>query len=213
MADIRKLLASALGSGDLSADPNRETPADRIGAMAFSDHLGSALWRLKWGNDEEQAQAALALLSRRVARRNGDSPALVRRICSIALAEWLDDLCRHCSGRGHMAVEGTPHTKAACPKCSGTGANKPSEMARIRALGMRDVSGYRKLVQRFDRAHARISEADTQAWLDIAFQLERVGYRSGIAKKVLAFRDSAAIMRVSAAPATTTSTCGGQDAA
>ena len=65
MANLRKLVASALNSSDLSESYIIETAIDRIGALAFSDALGSELWALKYAGDARSWDRALALLSLR----------------------------------------------------------------------------------------------------------------------------------------------------
>lgn len=183
MANLRKLIASALSGADLSQDPLCETAIDRIGAMAFSNRLGGELWRMKEGNDAAAAARALALLVKRV-RKAHDSKRWYRRLCLVALREWMDRACRGCGGRGliQATVMSAQHT---CTVCNGSGQRSYSDQWRMNQLGLSKES-YGKWERRLALIHEQISAADRAEYATLALQLERIAPLTR--KKVLDFR-------------------------
>lgn len=170
MSDLRILVAAALNASDLTASDLRETAVDRIGALAFADPLGGALWALKWANEARAFDRSLALLAHRSKRAARDL-GLRRALCRLALEEWLYDLCLTCGGRGiRVATEFAPVRH--CEACDGSGRRQASELGRARVLGL-DVSAYRRFAPGLDLVFARITDAEDRAWLDIARQLGR----------------------------------------
>jgi hypothetical protein len=196
MGDIRKLIASAVTGGDLSESEITETALDRVmalGTAGISSPLGTSLWRLKYANDHREYEPALALLTRQV-RRPNQVLSFMRKLCQCVLNEWLDELCRKCGGRGHIVAEGTPHAKSACTSCSGHGVRAVSAQHRMRAMRLSDKA-YPKWEAQFARAYLAIVDADDNAWLEVAKQLGRVGNRASFARRTLAIRRTAEIMR------------------
>jgi hypothetical protein len=127
---------SAIFGGDLSDDPNCETALDRIMAFAWSDALGAALWRLKWGYDATAFDRALFLLTDRcLNKQRRESRRWVQRLCEIVLREWLDDNCRTCGGLRFIMATGSS-AKHVCTVCAGTGLLRPSDQARMREMGL-----------------------------------------------------------------------------
>ena len=175
MSDLRMLIVKALQGLDMVDDPLRETGLDRIGALACSDPLGAALWRVKWAGDPRAFKPALELLVKKV-KRPHDARFWVTRLCNVVLREWLDELCGHCDGRGVMVVAGTPAARAACPICSGTGVRRPSEQQRAARMHL-PVDKYPKWEPRFRRVELAIRRADSAVWSQVADQLERGGSR------------------------------------
>lgn len=169
------VIVKALQGLDMLDDPLRETGLDRIGALACSDPLGAALWRVKWAGDPRSFGTALALLVKRV-RKPHEARTMVVKLCHAVLQEWLDELCRHCEGRGAMVTPGTPVARHACPVCSGTGVRKPSEQRRAAKLGFA-VMTYLRWEPRFRRVELAIRRADAAVWVQVAAQLERDGAR------------------------------------
>ena len=209
MSNLRKLVATALRAADLSDDPLRETALDRIGALAFSDALGSKLWRLRWSYDASCFKPAALLLWRRTQRPH-ENNKIHKVICEVVLGEWLDDLCRTCHGRGHAVVKGTGRAGNPCTVCNGTGSRRHNDLERMRSTGL-SAGAYRKWEPRFASAHAALSAADVQAWLDVARQLERITGGRIVAKKFLELRSNRSIIGVSgttAHPGTTPTTSG-----
>lgn len=174
-ADLRILVARALNSSDLSPSDLRETDVDRIGAVAFADPLGGALWALKWGGDARAYAKALDELTRR-SRRVCLNLERRENLCRVALEEWLDDLCRRCGGRGTQ-VATTIAPARTCHVCEGSGKRQISEVWRARKLGL-ERNEYRKWESRYDAVQRRIVDAEWRAWRDIARQLERRGVRA-----------------------------------
>lgn len=169
------VIVKALQGLDMLDDPLRETGLDRIGALACSDPLGAALWRVKWAGDPRSMKTALALLVKRV-RKPHEARTMVVKLCQTVLQEWLDELCRHCDGRGAMVTPGTPVARHSCPVCNGTGVRKPSEQRRAAKLGFQ-VATYRRWEARFRRVELAIRRADSAVWGQVAAQLERDGAR------------------------------------
>lgn len=181
MANLRKLVAAALNSSDLSQSEIVETAIDRIGALAFSDAFGGELWSLKYAGDARSWPRALGLLSLRC-RRVAPERTIRMRLCRLCLTEWLDDNCRTCGGRRFLAanVNAAAHT---CTTCSGTGLRRYSDLWRMREMGL-ERHAYQRWLQRFAAVHRKIADADLQVWHDLAEQLGQVPARM-IREKVL----------------------------
>ena len=181
MANLRKLVASALNSSDLSQSDIVESAIDRIGALAFSDALGSELWSLKYAGDVRGWHRALAVLSRRskVIAPHGKIRATLCRLC---LIEWVDENCRTRGGRRFIMAAQTSAAHV-CTTCSGTGLRRYSDLWRMREMGL-DRRAYTRWEAKFSAVHRKISDADTQVWHDIAEQLGHVPARM-IREKVL----------------------------
>lgn len=173
MADIRKLVATAILGSDLTDNPLIETALDRIRAFAFSDRLGSLLWRLRYANDHRAFADAVLVLSHRMALP-GEARSMREKVAGTAIMEWLDDICRTCQGRGRLVPKNAPVATHACTKCNGTGTGHHSDAKRARALGL-SLAAARKWGPRVARAHDLISAADTATWLETAARLERAG--------------------------------------
>lgn len=199
MSDLRKLLASALAGSDLSEDPTGESPLDRVRALAFSDRLGSHLWRLKWAHDAGAYRPAAALLAKRL-RRQHEPREMVERVAEAALREWLDELCPTCGGRGHAVIEGTPTAGRTCVPCNGTGLRRYRDADRMRATGLTREQ-YPRWEARFARAHSAISAADRRAWGDVAAQLERIAGVAGVRQEVMHLKEKCGTLSGSSSPA------------
>jgi len=174
VANLRKLVASALNSSDLSQSAIVESAIDRIGALAFSDAFGGELWSLKYAGDARSWSRALALLSLRC-RRVAPERTIRVRLCRLCLFEWLDDACRTCGGRRFLVAN--PNAAAhSCTTCSGTGLRRYSDLWRMREMGL-DRHAYRRWEQKFAAVHRKITDADAQVWHDLAEQLGHVPAR------------------------------------
>jgi hypothetical protein len=206
LADLRKLLAIAIQGSDLSHDPNCETALDRIGALAFSDRLGGALWRVKYANDPGAFRPSIYILAKRM--EPGRNPGkTVKKIAECVLREWLDPICRHCMGRGYTIIAESRRAKDACSKCDGTGQRRHSNQARAKVTGI-PLKAYPKWERTFAHAHMLLQTADQQTWFDIATQLELITGISNSAgryarelKKSLAISRERRIMDVHGRPA------------
>ncbi len=185
MADLRKLVASAIHSRNLADDPTCETPLNRILAFAHVPPLGSSLWRLRYANDHREFQPAVALVARTLG--SGARNQLVHRIAYRSLWEWLDDLCQQCLGRGHIVIEGTPHARDVCKKCNGNRLHRYSDQDRIRSAAL-PPKAYPKWEPVFSKAHTLIASADENAWHTVAYKLERIAGIRGLARRVLCDR-------------------------
>lgn len=168
---LRKAVALAMQGRDMSDDPNRETNLDRLGAFAWADELGKALWRAKYANDRGQYDRALALLVKRI--RPARQPiALWQKVARCVLLEWLDEVCRKCSGRGRMIAEGTPHATHTCSVCDGSGLRRPSEQQRMAVIGVRG-DAYAKWAKYFDSAYRLIVNTDSLVLAEVKRRLGR----------------------------------------
>lgn len=139
MINLRETLGVAVNSGSLAVQ-EEERAVDRVASLAFTEELGSLLWRVKYGNQQHffeligdasgsSAMARITLkleqwLRRRerrwAAKGRGELfPLFVR----LVLADWLSDKCGACHGRGMLGVERTrvQTIRQLCPQCSGTG--------------------------------------------------------------------------------------------
>jgi len=171
VANLRKLVAAALNSSDLSESYIIETAIDRIGALAFSDALGAELWALKYGGDARSWHPAMRLLSLRT-KRAAPSEPIRYRLCRVCLTEWIDENCRSCGGRQIIAAS-TMAVAHVCTVCNGTGLKRYSDLWRMREMHM-DKHAYRRWEHRFAAVHRKIADADTQTWHDLSEQLGRV---------------------------------------
>jgi hypothetical protein len=171
VANLRKLIATALTSSDQSERYLQETALDRVRALAFADALGASLWRLVYANQAESFHRVVLLLCKKM-RRKHEPIRLVETMCRIVVLEYLDGVCRPCQGRGVRADEaGVRHT---CPACNGTGRGTVSEQGRKRGMGLSDRA-YARWEPRFRVAHEKLADADLSARYDVACQLGRIG--------------------------------------
>ena len=167
---LRRLIARALASSDLSTSAITESAVDRVAAMAFADPLGAALWRLRLGHDAHSFKQAHALLAQRTKRMAPD-PAIRLRLCETVLREWLDRNCRACMGRSARVNENG--VMRPCRTCEGTGLRRYSDVWRMGQMRF-DRRVYAKWESRFALAHDILTAADQAAHRQIAQQLGRV---------------------------------------
>lgn len=174
MTDIRKATASAITGHNLSTSDLVTTALDHIAALAFSDRLGSCLWRLKYAHDHTKYDTARILIAHQMDRKLSRSFCLT--VAATVLDEWLYDVCPVCVGRGRIVIEGTPVAPHECPECKGTGKRVVYESERLRAVG-NPKKPHPKLGQWFASAAAIIERADAKAAVDVRTQLESWGWR------------------------------------
>jgi predicted RNA-binding Zn-ribbon protein involved in translation (DUF1610 family) len=166
---LRELLTHDLAMGRLTHNPNRETSADRIGALGRADALGAALWRVLGLGDPGSFREAIELLYERMVRSYQRSP-LMKRLCLKAIEEWLGCPCPVCGGRSHAVNK--DGVRVECTECGGTGRGSHSHEARMKFLhiGKKD---YAQLLSAFDHAKGLLSVADGMVSGQISRQLER----------------------------------------
>lgn len=188
MPNLRKQLASALTGASLFDDPNREVAVDRLRAHAHSDPFGGALWSLRWANNAGAYGEALRMLEEKMTRTHKrDDRRVVRKVCRIALDEWLRDVCKSCKGRRYIQATALAAAHV-CTLCEGSGLARISDQDRMRALGVKEAAYNDRWVKRLYDAHQRISEADTRAWMGMAAWLgQEVGPHA--ARKLLAIQN------------------------
>ena len=169
---IGRQISYSIGKGDLTQDPNEETGADRIGALACADPLGAALWRVLWRHDAGAFKEARSLLAIRLVERNkiGPRSPFLAALCHKAMEEWLVCICDEC--QGHKFVPSPEGVRATCPTCQGTGKGEHTPAERMRALhcGYRE---YAMLASVFTAASSILTTADSKVGRQVSKQLER----------------------------------------
>lgn len=124
----RESLATALHSSHLEHGTH-DCPIDKIGALARSDDLGAALWRLKYGRDDralpEAARILYARVVKRASRKRWRNSMMSRYDLMVkqCLDEYLIDKCKSCHGRGELGSEYDRRqtVRSLCGRCGGNG--------------------------------------------------------------------------------------------
>jgi len=174
VSNIRELVAYAIAKGDLSQNPNEETCADVIAALARADALGAALWRVTGNMDPQSFIAARGYLASRLAEHDSGIPVTIGEraaVSQIVLQEWLACQCERCEGRKYVTDPDTG-TRSACPECEGTGRGRQKPEPRMVALRC-GAATYSRLSHVFDAGHRLLNQADARVERQIAYQLER----------------------------------------
>ncbi len=174
VSNLRELVAYAIAKGDLSQNPNEETCADVIAALARADALGAALWRVTGNMDPQSFIAARRYLTTRLDESPDNIPttyAEKNAVAQIVLQEWLACQCERCEGRKYV-VNPETKTRSACPECDGTGRGRQKPEQRMAALKVGNAS-YARLSHVFDLAHRLLNQADARVERQIMYQLER----------------------------------------
>lgn len=167
---MREQVESDLADGDLTHDKNRESSADRVGALAFSSELSRALKHLSVKKSANHLLRAIDALAEALTRGNRyarlHTPADLHGIAKIAVLEWLNTVCGRCDGR--RWVMGPPRID--CPKCEATGRHLYTPAERARAFG-------RKLTAveagRVEEAHELIGEHEVLTGSVVRHMVER----------------------------------------
>ena len=137
---VEEHYSQACTSSNLRVEADRRSPADVLIASGMSNsRLGGALMRLRaeYGSDSVPRRNASATDHRLMMSRLKTLPAVLGAVAAqahswgidrpeaVALAvvsHWLDNLCRHCEGRGKQRVKDTPMLSAVnCKHCKGMG--------------------------------------------------------------------------------------------
>ncbi len=171
VTQLREQLAHDIALGDMSSSDTEETALDRIGALARTDPLGAALWRVVGNMDVGSFRYARSLLADLLHKDHVHSYEACRRVANIASEEWLACQCETCGGRKFVVAPVTG-TRSKCPDCHGTGRGRHSDEKRMAALGIGN-SGYSKLTDLFVRAHALLNASDARVERELSYQLER----------------------------------------
>lgn len=154
---IRERVISDIAKGNLRQNPNEETGADRIAALAWADPLGAALWRLIDDLDPHVYPKVVALLTRRMGR-DREPLRLTRKIAERAVFEYVNDKCPKCSGTGTLIASNG--VADACTLCDSTGARRHTDASRARTTRLsRDACA--NLSGRFDDAVDLLTQADS----------------------------------------------------
>ena len=139
-AGVEEQYSQACTSSNLRCEADKRGPADILIASGMSNsRIGGALMRLRteFGSDSVPRRSATATDHRLLMARLKTLPSVLAAVTAqaqhwgidrpeaVALAvvsHFLDNLCRHCEGRGKKRIEGTPALSAInCKHCGGTG--------------------------------------------------------------------------------------------
>lgn len=146
----REALATALHSSHLEHGTH-DVPIDKIGALARSDELGAALWRLKYGKDQralpEAARILYARVVKRAARKRWRNAMMSRYDLMVnqCLDEYLLDKCKSCYGRGEMGsdYDRRKTVRSVCGRCGGNGkANYKTASGRMLSVFCAPCGGF-----------------------------------------------------------------------
>ena len=137
---IEEQYGQACTSSNLRVEADRRSAADVLIASGMSNsRLGGALMRLRaeYGSDSVPRRNASATDHRLMMGRLKTLPAVLSAVAAqahgwgierpeaVALAvvsHWLDNICRHCEGRGKEKIKDTPTLSGKnCKHCRGTG--------------------------------------------------------------------------------------------
>ncbi|MHB1023352.1 MAG: DnaJ-like cysteine-rich domain-containing protein [Acidobacteriaceae bacterium] len=168
MTNLRQPVASAF-TASLDSDDQHERPVDRLAAFSKAPRLGTLLWRLKYGNDATCYKTSLLLIAKQLTRPN-EGRELIKKVCQIALDEWLADKCPQCGGSGQVMIR---EVVSECPNCAGTGMHRFKDVERARNLGM-PLDRAKQWNKRISEAHDLISDMDRQVNRRTAIELERI---------------------------------------
>lgn len=149
---MKAVIHSLSGAGRLEWDTDRETAIDRIAAVASCSRLGSALFTLKFVNRASSYKVATEEMAKRSARRiPRTSMTMRRKVCQLALEEWLLDQCTTCGGRGITIKKNGVYRP--CKKCAitprMTGRRQYKQFERAQALGV-DMKEFSKWETRIE---------------------------------------------------------------
>lgn len=193
MPDLKEQVARAILSGNLKDGPG-ETALTRLGALAMTDRLASLLFRVKYTNDAASLKPARLLLAKRLrdkwggrwkthpVMRNLRPPEIpsggfdVFDLLALqVIKEWLADKCPKCQGRGYLAIsrESQRYTPRVCPRCQGSTNAQPSAATRARALQISRQAYAKTWEHRFAMVHHYIALVDSDAFIEMFYQLER----------------------------------------
>ena len=173
---LREMMYYTLAHGDLAQNPREETGADRLGALARSDPLGAALWRIVGSHDVVAFRKAITLLA---ARLHNPESSTTRAIARRAIEEWLICICDTCNGRKFVTDD--KGVRSTCHVCHGSGRGRTSDDERIRAMHL-SRRQYAHLTTEFDAAHTALTKADSRCGRQVAYQLE---HRKPLKKKTV----------------------------
>lgn len=162
--NLRETLGAAFESSDLSTRPG-ESDVDRIAAMGLVTHLGSKLWRLKYGNDPKAYKPAVLLLAGRFRWKAG----VLVRLCELAIKEWCLPMCGTCHGAKEI-IEGD--LRIVCAECEGVGVKRYTDRERERMLGIppRAWDGWAK---KYETVQAVVTNEEIRTNTVLNIQLER----------------------------------------
>lgn len=170
MSGLREQVAFAISHGNMVQNSEEETAADLIGALAMTDPLGAALWRVVGNLDAGSFRSAREMLYARLLPMTSQPHALVMRVATLALEEWLACPCPECDGLGYT-VNRVKRRKR-CAVCEGTGRGRLSDNERMARLHV-GCATYAKLIEVLDKALDCIVSADLAVETQLAEQLER----------------------------------------
>ena len=131
MKAIAERYANSVGSSNLM-DDEMHHQTDILASVSLSSKLGSLLYRVKFSGDKFSLAPLLDVWRQIVLKKaaNRSWSDLADQVADISLWFWVDDMCQHCKGRGHIPVAG-PETDGRqvlsdvpCPICKGSKKRK-----------------------------------------------------------------------------------------
>lgn len=160
MPAVEKQAARALSQGQLKHDPLTTTGADVVGAMAFTPRIGALLWRLKWGGDKAAVKPLAYLVARKIVRPGMRvDNAMLLRVVIVAIDEHINNLCKHCKGRGF--VTSASSVVSICTHCNGSGQARSEDKARIMKLKCSENAYELKWRPLIEAAHNALASYDS----------------------------------------------------
>lgn len=162
---MREVMGGAFDSSDLG-EKLGEGDRDRIAALAGASRLGSALWRLKYGNDPAVYKIALFLLCKRM--KFGDAKVL-QRLAELAIHEWMMPMCQTCNGAKELIVG---DLRAVCSACEGAGVKRYTDRERERFMTLPPRS-WEKWQKKYESVQAVMTGEDIRVNTTVAYRLER----------------------------------------
>ena len=137
---IEEQYSQACTSSNLRVEADKRSPADVLIASGMSNsRIGGALMRLRteYGADSVPRRHATETDHRLMMARLKTLPTVLAAVTAQAqhwgidrpeavaltvVSHWLDNVCRHCEGRGKQRVKDTPMLSAVnCKHCGGKG--------------------------------------------------------------------------------------------
>lgn len=136
---------SAAASGRLTFSVERRTAADVVAAAGMAatvEHLGLALWRVRYANDRSAFRHGQALLLAKVMnvarRRRWQEQPKVIKLLAFRVFQWaVFSVCPVCTGRGHPTLDGQPMALSddLCPACHGDGVTAIENTVPVQHIG------------------------------------------------------------------------------
>lgn len=156
---MREAIANALDSS-LEWDDAHEKAIDKLTAFAYSDRLGTLLWRVKYFNCQQSYKPALLILAKRLKPINRE---IAYKVAQQAMNEWLFSFCKTCLGAKEVKAG---ELVVSCKACCGTGVRRYTDQERQQAIGAH-------MPKQIKAIHDIIGETDRKVSKNIRNKLQR----------------------------------------